>query len=148
MGRDTVRASLDPRFVGGLNRGITVGCSAGRVDSVEFIHVKGMTHLLAEKTFVCKVPTVEEAIPIWLVGIYILHRGLGEGGDGVGRIAGRPRFGRRVGGALGEGRQGGIRRSRDVAAIVSAFLSVSTPFAFVVFAFSFALVFPLPLGVV
>ncbi len=102
MGRDTVRASLDPRLVGGLNRGVTVGCSAGGVDSVEFIHVKGMTHLLAEKAFVCKVPTVEEAMPIGPVGIDLLHRGLGERGDGVGRIAGRPRFGRRVGGALSE----------------------------------------------
>ena len=49
-----------------------MGCSAGRVDSVEFIHVKSM-----KKTFVCKVPTVEEAIPIGLVGIDILHRGFG-----------------------------------------------------------------------
>ena len=125
---NTVRASLDPRFVGGFNRGVTVGCSAGGVDSVEFVHVKSMTHLLAEKAFVCKIPTVEEAIPIRLVGIDLLHRGLGEGGDGVGRIASRPRFGRRVGGALSEGRQGGVRRRRDGVAIVSAILSVSTPF--------------------
>ena len=99
---NTVRASLDPRFVGGFNRGVTVGCSAGGVDSVEFVHVKGMTHLLAEKAFVCEVPNVEEAILVRLVRIGIPHRGLGERCNGVGRIAGRPRFGRRVGGALSE----------------------------------------------
>ncbi len=77
MGRDTVRTSLEPGLVGGLNRGVTVGCSAGGVDSVQFIlHVKVLTHLLAEKAFVCKVPTVEVTIPVGFVGIDILHGGL------------------------------------------------------------------------
>ncbi len=94
----------------------------------------------------CKVPTVEVTIPIGFVGIDILHGGFGEGGNGVGRISSRPRFGRRVGGALSEGRQGVVRRSRDSVAIVGAFLSLSTPFAFVRFAFSFALGFALAFG--
>ncbi len=104
MGRHTVRASLEPGLVGGLNRGVTVGCSACGVDGVQFIHVKGLTHLLAEKAFVCKVPTVEVTIPVGFDGIDILHGGLGKGGNGVGRISGRPRFSRRVGGAVSEGR--------------------------------------------
>ena len=141
---NTVRASLDPRFVGGFNRCVTVGCSAGGVDSVELVHVKGMTHLLAEKAFVCEVPTVEEAILVRLVRIDISHRGLGERCDGVGRIASRPRFGRRS--ALSERRQCRIRRRRDSVAVVSAFLSVSAPFVFVGFAFPFSLVFSLAFG--
>ena len=143
---NTVRASLDPRFVGGFNRGVTVGCSAGGVDSVEFVHVKGMTHLLAEKAFVCEVPTVEETILVRLVRIDNSHRGLGERCNGVGRIASRPRFGRRVGSALSERRQCRIRRRRDSVAVVSAFLSVSAPFVFVGFAFPFSLVFALAFG--
>jgi hypothetical protein len=82
--QNTVRASLELGLVGRLDRGVTVGCSAGRVDSVQFVHVKGLAHLLADKTFVCEVPTVEITVPIGFVWVDILHGGLGEGCNRVG----------------------------------------------------------------
>ncbi len=98
-------------------------------------------HLLADKAFVCEIPTVEVTVAIRFVWVDVLHGGLGEGCNRVERTSSGPGVGVGVGGAVGKGgqRQRGIGRSRNRIAIVGAFLSLPATFAFVVFAFSFPL---------
>ncbi len=90
----------------------------------------------------CEVPTVEITVPIRFVWVDVLHGGLSEGCNRVGRTPSGPRTGGgRVGGTVGEGGQRGIGRSRNCIAIMRAFLSLPATFAFVGFSFSFALSF-------
>ncbi len=92
----------------------------------------------------CEVPTVEVTVPVGFVWVDILHGGLGERCNWVRETPSGPSTGGGVGGAICEGGQRGLGRSRDWIAVMCAFLSLpAATFAFVGFAFAFAFILDL-----